>query len=379
MGLISLPPAPPRADLNLDMFLKGYNAESTVRTFRRTMPAEWFMQSGVQLTWPHTGTDWNDCLEEVTECYLRMAYEIATRETLLVVTPDVEKTRTLIENRLPRKAADHIIYAECSTDDTWARDHAFISVLAPKQPELLDFRFNGWGGKFDATQDNAINRRLYENNLVNGKYIDRSDFVLEGGSIESDGNGTLMTTAQCLLNPNRNPTLNKEEITTKLKEALGVERILWLEHGALEGDDTDAHIDTLARFCPQNIIAYTVCNDKTDSHYEELKNMEEELRAFRTAEGQPYKLVPLPLPKAIHDEDGLRLPATYANFLIMNSAVLYPTYGQPEQDSEAHVALKSVFEKTDLIGIDCRTLIRQHGSLHCATMQYPKGVLPARL
>lgn len=375
MGLFSLPPAPPRADLNLDLFLQGAGGGDQFKEFRRTMPAEWFPQSGVQLTWPHAETDWRNYLNEVTECYLRMAYEIATREQLIVVTPEPEAVRQLIETRLPRRATEHIAYVECATNDTWARDHAFITVLASHEPELLDFRFDGWGGKFEAALDNGINRQLIAAQAVKGKYVDCLDFTLEGGSIESDGEGTLLTTAQCLLNPNRNASLTQADIEAQLKQSLGVDRVLWLHHGHLAGDDTDAHIDTLARLCPDNTIAYVRCDDPADEHYEELKAMEEELKALRTANDEPYRLVPLPLPAPIFDEQGERLPATYANFLILNSALLYPTYGQPEQDAAALAALRRIFEKTDLVGIDCRVLIRQHGSLHCATMQYPKGVI----
>lgn len=376
MGLFSLPPAPPRADLNLDMFLKEGSGEQLKR-FRRTMAAEWFPQSGVQLTWPHAQTDWADMLEDVTACYLRLAYEIATRERLIIVSPEPDAVKALIDGRLPRRAADNITYVSCPTNDTWARDHAFISVLSTGKPELLDFAFNGWGGKFGATLDNAINRRLFESGAVKGQYVDCLDFTLEGGSIESDGCGTLLTTSACLLNPNRNPSLDKEQISLRLQEDLGVDRILWLDHGHLAGDDTDAHIDTLARLCPDNTIAYVGCDDTADEHYDDLKAMEVQLQTFRTAEDKPYRLVRLPLPDAIYDESGERLPATYANFLIMNSAVLYPTYGQPEKDAAALAALKRIFEKTDLVGIDCRPLIRQHGSLHCATMQYPKGIVNA--
>ncbi len=375
MSLFSRLPSPPRSDLNLDVFLKGDNDGQQVHQLRRTLPAEWFPQCCVQLTWPHAGTDWAYMLEEVTECYIRMAYEIAIREKLLIVTPNAQSVKELLANRLPQRATSNIIYMECPTDDTWARDHAFLTVLAPGQPELLDFRFNGWGGKFAATQDNAINRRLYEAGLVSGTYVNRLDFELEGGSIESDGCGTLLTTSTCLLNPNRNPNFSKEEITAKLQDDLGIERVLWLDHGNLAGDDTDAHIDTLARLCPDDTIVYVACTDKDDEHYESLHLMEEQLHTFRTPAGAPYRLVPLPLPDAIHDEDGERLPATYANFLIMNGAVLFPTYAQPEKDEVARRVLQSVFEKMDIVGIDCRPLIKQHGSLHCATMQYPRGVM----
>lgn len=374
MGIFTLPPKPPRADLDLESFLQGDSRQTPVKRFRRMLAAEWFPQSGVQLTWPHAGTDWAYMLPEITALYVRLAFEIATRETLLIVTPEPEEVKALLHEKLPRRATEHIIYVECETDDTWARDHAFLSIVGTGKTELLDFRFNGWGGKFPAAKDNAINRRLIESGRLCGTYADHMDFELEGGSIESDGLGTLLTTSACLLNPNRNARLDKGQIELRLREALGVENVLWLDHGHLAGDDTDSHIDTLARLCPDNRLLYVRCTDPADEHFDDLRTMEEQLRTFRNARGETFELVPLPLPDAIR-EDGERLPATYANYLVMNTAVLYPVYGQPAKDEEARQALKGVFPKKDLVPLDCRPLIRQHGSLHCATMQFPKGVL----
>lgn len=377
MGLFSLPPAPPQADLSLDMFLNGDALETTVQRPRRTMSAEWASQSGVWLTWPHAATDWAYMLDEVTECYVRMAFEIATRQPLLIVHPRPHEVRGLLEARLPRRATEHIIYRQAPTNDTWARDHAFLTVMGTGGAELLDYRFNGWGGKFEAALDNALNRRMMDEGVFSGQYVDCLDFELEGGSIESDGMGTLLTTSQCLLNPNRNPQYSKEQIEERLCRELGAERVLWLDHGALVGDDTDSHIDTLARLCPDNTIVYTACNDAADCHYEELQRMASQLAEFRTIAGEPYRMIPLPLPPAIYDEEGERLPATYANYLVMNSAVLFPTYAAPDADEAARIALQRAFPKHDIVGIDCGSLIRQHGSLHCATMQFPRGVMTA--
>lgn len=371
MGLFAQPPATPQDYLNLDLFFK-HKTENPVS--RRTLAPEWFPQSGIQLTWPHAGTDWADMLEEVTECYLRMAYEIATREPLLIVCPDPDAVRALLESRLPRRATAQIVCHACPTNDTWARDHGFLTVVGT-DAELLDFRFNGWGGKFEAALDNDINRRIFEAGLVKGKYTDCLDFELEGGSIESDGQGTLLTTSQCLLNPNRNASLGKEQIEARLSDALGIDRFLWLDHGYLAGDDTDSHIDTLARLCPDSTIVYVHCDDTADEHFAALRDMEAQLRTFRTADGTPYRLIPVPLPAPIYDRDGERLPATYANYLVMNTAVLYPTYAQPENDAKALQALQRAYPGHDIVGIDCRPLICQHGSLHCATMQFPRGVL----
>ena len=195
-----------------------------------------------------------------------------------------------------------------------------------------------------------------------------------------------MTTSECLLSPNRNPDLNRQQIEERLLRYFHAERVLWLDHGYLAGDDTDSHIDTLARFCPNGSIAYVQCTDKSDEHYPSLKAMEQQLQSLAapqsTSSGVPaagahtYQLIPLPLPAPIYDlEDGHRLPATYANFLVINGAVLMPTYGQPENDDLARSQLQKAFPKYDIVPIDCRVLIRQHGSLHCSTMQFPVGVL----
>ena len=375
MSLFRLPPSTPQSDLNMAELL----GKAPTVQIKRTLAPEWARQSGVQLTWPHANTDWAYMLPQVTECYLRLAFEIATRETLLIVTPDVEATQALINERLPQRATQNIIYHQCPTNDTWARDHAFLTVMSNTGAELLDFRFNGWGGKFAAQLDNAINKSLVSGTqpLLKGKYIDFLDFELEGGSIEVDGQGTLLTTSECLLNPNRNPQLDKAHKEALLKERLGIDRVLWLDHGYLAGDDTDSHIDTLARLCPNNTIVYVRCTDPTDEHYPALQAMEEQLRTFTTAKGDPYKLIALPMAQAVYDENGERLPATYANYLVMNHAVLYPTYAQPDNDAQAARALRQAFPDRDIVGVDCRALIRQHGSLHCVTMQYPWGVLPA--
>jgi agmatine/peptidylarginine deiminase len=236
----------------------------------------------------------------------------------------------------------------------------------------LDFCFNGWGEKFESQLDNAINRRIYDEGKVTGEYVDRLDFVLEGGSIESDGRGTVFTTSCCLLAPHRNQPMTKAEIEARLKRDLCAERVLWIDYGHLTGDDTDGHIDTLVRIAPNNTLLYIGCDDEADEQYDDLKKMEEQLNTFRTLEGEPYRLVKLPSPRAIFDEDGERLPATYANFLIINGAVLVPTYNQPDLDAEAMSLIGEVFPDREIVGIDCRSVIKQHGSLHCCTMQYPK-------
>ena len=326
---------------------------------RYRLPAEWEPQSGIQLTWPHKDTDWAPMLDEIVTTYREMAHEIEKREPLLTVGP---KDCKAIHN----------------TNDTWARDHGFITLVSEnssEKPILLDFKFNGWGEKFPAELDNALNRKLYDDGYLKGQYADHLDFVLEGGSIESDGKGTIFTTSCCLLAPHRNQPLTKAEIEERLKEYLCAERIVWIDYGQLTGDDTDGHIDTLVRICPDDTLLYVGCDDTSDEQYEELHLMEQQLATFRTLEGKPYRLMKLPMPRPIYDEDGMRLPATYANFLIINGAVLCPTYNQPDLDKQALDQIGQAFPNHEIVGIDCRSIIQQHGSLHCCTMQFPKNTL----
>jgi agmatine deiminase len=330
------------------------------------LPAEWEPQSGVQLTWPHAKTDWAPMLNEITETYRAITAAISRFEPVLIVEPP--------------------------SNDTWARDHGFITLVRKKsnqvrksvgkenpensdaRPLLLDFKFNGWGEKFAADLDNAINRRIFEKGLVRGKYVDQQDFVLEGGSIESDGKGTIFTTTGCLMAPHRNQPLTQRQIENRLKESLCAERIVWIDHGGLTGDDTDGHIDTLVRICPDDTILYVGCDNPKDEQYEELCLMEKQLHTLRTLEGHPYRLIKLPMPRPIYEESD-RLPATYANFLIVNGGVICPTYGQKDLDEEALRLIGTSFPGRQIVGIDCRSIIKQHGSLHCCTMQYPLGCI----
>ena len=383
-------------DLTIHLERSNLPKEEQMEVRATLFPSEWFPQSGVQLTWPHDATDWAPLLTEVDDCFVRIAYQVLARqEKLLVVTPEPERIRPLLAQRLPARLLPGVRYFECPTNDTWARDHGFLTLVSPQGPIFLDFQFNGWGDKFPADLDNQICRRLASSpSSLRGTYEPHLDFVFEGGSIESDGHGTLLTTSECLLSPNRNPALTKSAIEDRLLRYFHAQRVLWLDHGYLAGDDTDSHIDTLARFCPNNTIAYVQCTDPADEHYEALRAMEEQLRTFSplgspnaspceessTLNPEPlplnYRLLPLPLPAPIFDpEDGHRLPATYANFLILNNAVLLPTYGQPDNDDLARCQLQKAFPRYDIVPVDCRVLIRQHGSLHCSTMQFPVGVL----
>ncbi len=334
-------------------------------------PAEWAPQSGVMLTWPHEDTDWKNIIEEVIPCYVAIAKEIVKRENLLIVCRNIDE----VKEHLKDIDYNQIIFREMEINDTWARDHGPISVLANGHSFICDFTFNGWGMKFAANFDNQITKKLYASNTFSSdvNYQSMLHCILEGGSIESDGCGTILTTTECLLSENRNEYKDKYEIGEYLKMIFGVERILWLNHGYLAGDDTDSHIDTLARFCNAETIAYVKCEDKEDEHFETLSKMEEELKKFKTIEGNPYRLISLPMADAVYC-DNERLPATYANFLIINKAVLVPTYNSPK-DEIAKQQLQMAFPGREIIGINCLPLIKQHGSLHCITMQFPEGFL----
>ena len=334
---------------------------------KKRLPAEWEPQDAVLICWPHEKTNWAPYLNEVEAVFMDIAEAITRFEKLIVVVPD----KVCVHAKLAARGIpmDRVALYEIESNDVWARDFGPITIYEDGKPVLLDFTFNGWGKKHKAGLDNQITTKLYAAGAFGNTPLRAVDLILEGGSIDSDGQGNLLTTAECLLNPNRNPQLDKKQIEAKLTSELAVKKFLWLENGWLAGDDTDAHIDTLARFCPDNKILYVRCDDPADDHFPALRNMEDELKKMET-----FQLLPLPWPKAKFDAGGNRLPATYANFLIINGAVLVPTYNDPS-DFQALETVGKAFPNREIIGIDCSTLILQHGSLHCVTMQIPKGVL----
>ena len=309
-----------------------------------------------------------------------IAAAVLRHEELLVVTSDPDAARARMEDIARERAVsldtDRIRFVRCEINDTWARDHGGISVHGDNgEKYIFDFVFNGWGLKFASDKDNQITKNIFFGNAFAEDVlcVDMRPFVLEGGSIDTDGCGTLMATSECLCSKNRNEYLDREEIEGELRSAFGLERVLWLDHGSIAGDDTDSHVDILARFCSPDTIAYTQCTDPDDENYESLRAMEEQLRSFRTADGRRYNLVPLPLPDAMYLDD-YRLPGSYANFLIVNGAVLVPGTGSPK-DEVARRALSEVFPDREVVVIDCRALLSGHGGLHCVTMQFPEGWL----
>ncbi|MFL6592677.1 MAG: agmatine/peptidylarginine deiminase [Luteimonas sp.] len=334
-------------------------------------PAEWEPQSAVLIAWPHAGTDWAERLGDVEETYIALVAAIARFEAVVVCVAD-DDVQAYARARLASARVDmtRVRFVDVAYDDTWLRDSGPITLRTPDGFRLLDFRFTGWGGKFEASRDDQLVEHLEASGIFLKGSREPVDFALEGGAIETDGAGTLLTTWRCL--HERHPDLDRQALSERLKGWLQQDRILWLDHGYLEGDDTDAHIDTLARFAAPDAIVFQDCSDADDPHYPELKAMAAELAALRTADGAAYRLFALPWPKPIIDENR-RLAASYANFLIVNGAVLMPAYGDPA-DAQAQSVLEEAFPGREIVPVFCRPLIWQNGSLHCLTMQLPQGV-----
>ena len=333
----------------------------------KIIPAEWEKQQCVLMSFPHEETDWHNPdntkdLEASLSPFIRIAQAIAYGQAVYIICKDKKKIASMF------CSTRNLTFIEIPTNDTWIRDYGYLSIKEDGEKKLLDFRFDGWGGKFEASLDNSVNSALHKKGYMGTTPLERIDFVLEGGSIESDGEGTILTTTACLCNPNRNSGLSKLEVEEKLKETLGTHRVLWLDYGYLAGDDTDSHVDTLARFVNTDTIVYVKCENQEDEHYEVLQQMEAQLKTFRTTKGNPYTLIALPMTDAIYNKKEERLPSTYANFLITNDALLYPTYGD-NNDIKAGEVFKKLFVDKELIPINCLKLIEQGGSLHCSTMQ----------
>ncbi|MEJ2361494.1 MAG: agmatine deiminase family protein [Gammaproteobacteria bacterium] len=338
------------------------------------LPAEWASQDAVLLAWPHAQSDWLPILPHIENVFTELVYHIARFEHVVLLCQTPSLAHSVREKLLSRHVKlQRVHFLVLPYNDTWLRDSGPISVIDDSNVCLYDFRFNGWGGKFDASLDDQICRVLSQNALFKGSFRE-SHLILEGGSIDSDGQGTLLTTRQCLLTDTRNPAMQTTDYENFFAEAFGTRQVIWLAHGELEGDDTDGHVDMLARFCDPQTIAYTSCEREDDDQYESLKAMADELASLRNCQGEAYKLVPLPIPEAIYNESGRRLPASYANFLIINGAVLVPCY-QDRNDERILETLRACFPRREVIGIDARAVIEQNGSLHCLSMQLPKGSL----
>jgi len=340
---------------------------------KNNLPAEWAPQDAILLCWPHESMDWAPILGEVEPVFTQIASIISSDQPVIIIARD-HSHQTVIERLLGNSTTNqnNIKWLHQTNNDTWCRDFGPITIRRDAVTIALDYHFNGWGNKFESAMDNLTTTQLKAEGILNCD-VETIDMVLEGGSIDSDGIGSLLTTEQCLLSPERNPELNKQLIEDLLKQQLGCERIIWLKSGQLDGDDTDSHVDNLARFCNPNTIAYTSCSDPHDIHYQSLKQMENELNALRTTDNQLYQLIAMDIPAAIYDHEQ-RLPASYVNFLITNNHVLMPTFNDPN-DNINLAKLQSVFTDRKVIGINSEAIIKQSGSIHCLTMQLSKGSL----
>ncbi|MCV3422721.1 agmatine deiminase family protein [Campylobacter lari] len=318
--------------------------------------AEWEKQELLLLSLPHENSDWKPYLEEILQSYEEFVKAVANFQKVLLIAPSEKDFQRF-------KHIENVDFFKCDTNDTWIRDFGAIDVCEDDKLIGLDFTFNAWGDKFQSTLDNAVNSKLFAQKLP-GK-LDKIDFILEGGSIDFNGQGIMLTTSACLLNENRNSHLNKEQIEARLKEIFGLNQIIWLNHGYIKGDDTDHHIDTLARFINEETIAYCVCKDENDEHYKPLKAMEEELK--KTG----FDLLELPLPKPLYFK-GKRLGATYANFVFVNGGLIVPTYND-KNDALVLENLQKACKDRKVVGVDARVFLRQNGSLHCSCQNRYEG------
>jgi agmatine deiminase len=335
------------------------------------LPAEWEPQDGILLAWPHAASDWADRLDLVEPVFVEIARAASRYAKVLIAGPAPDAVLQKLNTAGIDVANIHLVTV--ATNDTWTRDYGALTVYENSKPQTLDFGFNGWGNKYPADLDDKVTATLADQEIFTSTPR-RIEMILEGGSIDSDGKGTLLTTSRCLRNPNRNPGMSLEELSRTLAKELGINKILWLDSGFLAGDDTDSHVDILARFAPDDTILYVSCDDEDDIHFDEMNAMRRELETFRTRAGQSYRLLPLPLPAPKLGNNGERLAATYANFLVINDAVLVPTYDDPN-DAVAGDTIAAAFPGREIIPINCLPLIHQGGSLHCSTMQLPKGTL----
>jgi agmatine/peptidylarginine deiminase len=334
------------------------------------MPAEWELQDAIQITWPSNTTDWNDNIMESEKCFLQISQLISKYQKLIIIHANSRNPKELFN----AKELRNIIFIEADYNDTWSRDYAPISIIENGIPKLKNFNFNGWGNKFESTLDNELNQTLLKYRIY--KNLSDIDFILEGGSIDSNGDGVILTTKKCLLNSNRNSTYSFSQIDTLIKKELHAKKILWLEEGEIIGDDTDAHIDMLARFINENSILYVKSFDESNPNFGSLNKMELELKQFTNLRGESFNLIPIPLPSIT--EGGIYLPATYANFLITNKQVLLPIYNCPE-DGEVIKQFKTLFPDKDIEPVFCGEIIKQNGSIHCLTMQLHKNTVALNL
>lgn len=334
---------------------------------------EWNPQRAVLINWPHwNNPSWNSLQDSVSQLYQKIVKILVMRQSVMVICYDIEHRnhiQQLLINanvNLPR-----VRFFIIPSDDIWTRDYGPLTLRFGEQTHLVNFKFNGWGNKFPHQRDNLVSSQLFQQSFFPQAQFNRIDFVLEGGSIETDGLGTLLTTRSCLLSSNRNPGYQENQIEDLLQAHLGVQKIIWLDQGCLMGDDTDGHVDTLARFVNPQTICYAQCVDSQDENYKTLSAMEKQLQSLKNPTGASYRLIPMPLPQPVYSAvDGKRLPATYTKFLITNHLILTPFYDDPH-DLVAKRILQDCFPNKEIVGVPCRSLLENSGNLHCIAMQIP--------
>lgn len=327
---------------------------------------EWHKQAATLLAWPHPYGCWKDLLADIEPVYIELVKHLCSIQPVIVLCYD-EDHRQHIQACYSHP---NLIFVIISTDDIWIRDYGPISTINKQQQILCyDFQFNAWGNKYKFERDAKATQQLFKSPPLQSTHYQALDFILEGGSLDTNGE-TILTTSRCLLSSARNRGWNKADWEVVFSDYFNIQDCVWLDSGAIIGDDTDSHIDTLARFINPTTICYAKCEDKKDEHYEELKRMEQQLK--NSCQGR-YELLPLPLPKPKF-KSGQRLPATYINFLLSNESVILPIYDDPADDI-AFSQLATCIHDRQIVKIFATPLLYEGGSIHCASMQLPEGAL----
>jgi agmatine deiminase len=350
-------------------------APATPRSLGYAMPAEWTPHEATWLAWPHDPVTWPERVPQVERAYVQMIRALAPHERVELLVKDAETRRRAHDMLKAAGVHGGVRIHDLATADSWIRDFGPTFVRdAQGDVAMVDWRFNAWGNKYETLlRDDGVPPRL--ESIVGCRRFE-VDVVMEGGSIEVNGAGTVLTTEQCLLNPNRNPHLDRSRVEAVLRENLGVDQVLWLKEGIV-GDDTDGHIDDLARFVDPTTLVAAVEEDPGDENHAILQDNLGRLRGFRDPSGRPFRVVALPMPGRVGDAEG-RLPASYANFYIGNGAVLLPVFGHPN-DARAEKVLKGLFPRREIVPIRCEDLVWGMGTLHCVTQQQPAkdpGIAP---
>ncbi|MBE0490752.1 MAG: agmatine deiminase family protein [Sulfurospirillum sp.] len=327
----------------------------------KRLPSEWEKQSALMVVFPTSQLDWQHSLAQIQASYVAFINAIITYQPCFVLCDDTLHVSSFFTKN------KNLFFIDIQTNDTWIRDFGGIDFYENGSKKTYNFTFNAWGDKFMSNKDDAVTKQLFKRGILHGTLINES-FVLEGGSIDSNGEGVILSTQKCLFNSNRNKHLTQTQITQKITSFFDAKKLIMLANGGLYGDDTDAHVDTLARFLDKETIAYVKCYDKNDAHFDDLEAMEQELSQTG------FKLFPLPLPHAKFYNNH-RLPATYLNFVFINDALIVPTYDDVH-DASVLASLQLFFSQRVVIGIDAQIFIREHGSLHCSCMNiYEDNIL----